>query len=202
MSTEIPQNYTEPITLHFRPFSQIMSDRDFYEFCRLNPERRIELTKEGDLIIMPPTGGETGKRNFQLTVAFGAWVEADGTGIGFDSSTCFNLPNGAKRSPDLAWIRLERWESLTDEEREVFPPICPDFVVELRSRTDDIGALQSKMIEYIENGARLGWLIDPKEKKVYIYTPDSAVICLDNLQTLSGDPLLPGFVINLSKIMS
>jgi Uma2 family endonuclease len=191
---------TQPIVLRLGPTLQKMSDDDFFEFCQLNRDFRIELTSEGDLIIMPPTGGETGKRNFTLTGLFSPWVEANGTGIGFDSSTGFTLPNGAKRSPDLAWIKRSRWEALTEAEKEKFPPLCPDFVVELRSRSDALETLQEKIQEYIANGALLGWLIDPKEKKVYIYRPSAEVCCLENPDTISGDPVLPGFVLDLRRI--
>ncbi|MBI1987511.1 MAG: Uma2 family endonuclease [Nitrospinae bacterium] len=177
-----------------------MSDHEFFEFCQLNRDLRIERTREGDLIIMPPTGGKTGRRNFTLTGLFTAWVEADGRGIGFDSSTGFTLPNGAKRSPDLAWIERSRWVALTEEEKEGFPPLCPDFVVELRSRSDALEMLQEKMTEYIANGAQLGWLIDPQEKKVYIYHPSADVCCLENPETISDDPVLPGFVLDLRRI--
>ncbi|MEW6209540.1 MAG: Uma2 family endonuclease [Acidobacteriota bacterium] len=199
MSTET-RTSAQPIILHLGPILEKVSDREFFEFCRLNPDLRIERTSDGDLIIMPPTGGETGKRNFTLSVTFGAWVETDGTGIGFDSSTGFTLPNGAKRSPDLAWVSRSRWGVLTEEEREEFPPLCPDFVVELRSRTDAVGDLKAKMEEYIENGARLGWLIDPKEKRVYVYRPNEEAICLDDPETVSGEPVLPGFVLDLKRI--
>jgi Uma2 family endonuclease len=198
MSTETTS--AQPIILHSRPILEKVSDREFFEFCRLNPDLRIERTSGGDLIIMPPTGGETGKRKFTLTGIFGAWVEADGTGVGFDSSTGFTLPNGAKRSPDLAWVTRSRWESLTEEEREEFPPLCPDFVVELRSRTDAADDLKAKMEEYIENGARSGWLIDPKEKRVYVYSPNREVICLDDPETVSGEAVLTGFVLDMKKI--
>ena len=191
---------TQPIVLRLGPTLQKMSDDDFFEFCQLNRDLRIELTSEGDLIIMPPTGGETGKRNFSLTTLFGNWVEADGTGIGFDSSTGFILPNGAKRSPDLAWVKRSRWAALTEEKKEKFPPLCPDFVVELRSRSDALETLQEKMGEYIANGALLGWLIDPQEKKVYIYRPSAEVCCLESPDTISGNPVLPGFVLNLRRI--
>jgi Uma2 family endonuclease len=177
-----------------------MSDRDFFEFCRLNQDLRFERTDEGDLIIMPPTGGETGRRNFILTGLFNAWADKDGTGVGFDSSTGFALPNGAKRSPDLAWVKRSRWEALTEREREEFPPLCPDFVVELRSSSDRLDALQSKMREYLDNGARLGWLIDPEEKKVYVYRPDEKVACLENPEAVSGDPILPGFILDLQRL--
>ncbi len=191
---------TQPLILHLGPTLQKMSDDDFFEFCQLNRDLRIERTSEGNLIIMPPTGGETGKRNFTLTALFGNWVEANGTGIGFDSSTGFTLPNGAKRSPDLAWVKRSRWEALTEAEKEKFPPLCPDFVLELHSRSDALDKLQEKMQEYIANGALLGWLIDPKEKKVYIYRPSAEVCCLENPDTISGDPVLPGFVLDLRRI--
>jgi Uma2 family endonuclease len=177
-----------------------ISDEDFFEFCQLNREWRIERTKGGDLIIMPPTGSKTGERNFKLTVKFGNWAERDGTGKGFDSSTGFTLPNGAERSPDLSWIRLERWNALTDDEQKRFAPICPDFVVELRSESDALEALKVKMEEYIENGAKLGWLIDPFEKNVYIYRQRAAVECLENPDTVSGEPLLTGFVLKMKAI--
>ena len=200
MSTELTLTQTEPIILHFRPLLRKMSDHEFFEFCQLNPDWRIECTSEGDLIIMPPTGGETGRINFNLIGHFSTWVEADGTGIGFDSSTGFTLPNGAKRSPDLAWVRRSRWEGLTDKERKEFPPLCPDFVVEIRSRSDSINTLQTKMQEYIANGAQLGWLIDPMEEKVYIYRPSAEVSCLENARTISGDPVLPGFILDFRRL--
>ena len=190
----------DTLVLHFGPVLRKLSEQEFYEFCRLNKDLRLELTSAGDLIIMPPAGGKTGIRNFKLIASFGAWVEKDGTGKGFDSSTVFSLPNGAKRSPDLAWVRNERWDALTPEEQERFPPLCPDFIVELRSPTDSLTFLQGKMREYIENGAQLGWLIDPFEKKVYVYRPQSAVECLDNPQAVSGEPLLRGFVLDVQAL--
>ncbi len=200
MGTSLDFGEIQPVVLHFGPVLQRISDNEFFELCRLNPELRIELTSEGDLIIMPPAGGLTGKRNFSLIAMFSSWVEKDGTGIGFDSSTGFTLPNGAKRSPDLAWVKRERWEALTPDEQAVFPPLCPDFVVELRSRTDSLGTLQAKMQEYIENGAELGWLIDPAERRVYVYRPHADVVCLDDPQTLAGDPVLPGFVLEVTRL--
>lgn len=191
-----------PLVLYANPTLRQMSDEDFFELCQLNPDWRIEQTSEGDLIIMPPTGGETGKRNFTLTGRFYDWVEKDGTGVGFDSSTAFRLPNGAKRSPDLAWITRQRWEGLTAAERQVFPPLCPDFVVELRSPSDALATLQAKMAEYIANGARLGWLIDPLERRIYAYRPQTEVECLENPATISGDPVLPGFTLALQPIWS
>ncbi|HEX3558752.1 MAG TPA: Uma2 family endonuclease [Pyrinomonadaceae bacterium] len=188
------------LVLHFRPFLKKLGDDEFFEFCMLNKDLRIELTSEGDLIIMPPTGGKTGNRNFKLIVDFGMWAEKDGTGRGFDSSTFFSLPNGAKRSPDLAWVRNERWDALTTTEQEKFPPLCPDFVVELRSRTDSLRVLKAKMEEYVENGAQLGWLIDPLKKKVYVYRPQAAVEVLDDPQTVSGEPSLKGFTLDVQAL--
>jgi Uma2 family endonuclease len=188
------------LVLHFHPVIEKLGEDGFFEFCMLNKDLRIELTSAGDLIIMSPTGGKTGIRNFELTGSFWAWRKKDGTGQGFDSSTLFTLPNGAKRSPDVAWVRNERWEQLSEKEREQFPPICPDFVVELRSPLDSLRTLKKKMQEYVENGAQLGWLIDPFEKKVYVYRPQSAVECLDNPEKISGDPLLPGFTLDVQSL--
>jgi Uma2 family endonuclease len=190
----------QPLILHLGPVLQQMSDHEFFELCQLNPDWRLERTSEGDLIIMPPTGGWTGMRNFTLIGVFSRWVEMDGTGIGFDSSTGFVLPNGARRSPDLAWVKRSRWEALSEEEKEEFLPLCPDFVVELRSRSDAVGTLQAKMQEYIANGAQLGWLIDPYEQKVYIYRPHTEVRCLENPTTIAGDPVLPGFTLELRRL--
>ncbi len=177
-----------------------ITDDEFENFCRHNPDVEIELTKEGELVIMPPPGGKIGIRNFSLIVAFGNWAEKNGTGISFDSSTVFKLQNGTKRSPDLAWIKNERWEGLTDEEQEKFPPLCPDFVVDVRSCTDLLVTLQEKMREYIENGAQLGWLIDPSEKKVYVYRQGEEAKVLDNPSKVSGEPLLKGFSLNVKKL--
>ena len=169
MATAQIQIESPPLPLHFEPVVKRMSDDEFFEFCQLNREWRFELTSEGDLIVMSPTGSRTGKRNFRMAGLFYAWVEANGTGVGFDSSTGFTLPNDAKRSPDLAWIRKPRWEALTETEQEVFAPLCPDFVIELRSPSDDLARLQAKLQEYIDNGAQLGWLIDPLDQHAYIY---------------------------------
>jgi Uma2 family endonuclease len=188
-----------PLILRLAPVLE-MSDRQFFELCQLNRDLRIERTSQGDLVIMPPTGGETGRTNFELTVLFGHWVHADGTGVGFDSSTGFTLPNGAKRSPDLAWVKRSRWEALTQEQREEFPALCPDFVLELRSPSDALATVQAKMREYLDNGAQLGWLIDPIDKKVYVYRPQVPVECLDNPQAISGEPVLPGFILELGKV--
>jgi Uma2 family endonuclease len=200
MTTTLKPTEVDPFILHFAPVLKKINDEDFFDFCQSNPDLRIECTAEGDLIIMPPTGGETGKRNFALIGLFYAWANADGTGEGFDSSTVFTLPNGAKRSPDLAWVKRSRWNALTDKERRGFPPLCPDFVIELRSHTDSLSTLQEKMEEYIANGAQLGWLIDPIEKRFYVYRPGAQVECLTDPETVSGDPLLKGFTLSLEEI--
>ena len=188
-----------PLSVQLHPVIK-MSDDQFFEFCQLNRDLRIERTASGELLIMPPTGAQTGRRNFSLAVQLGIWAEKDGTGIGFDSSTGFTLPSGAVRSPDVSWIRQERWETISEAARQKFARICPDFVVELRSPTDNLKLLQEKMHEYIDDGAALGWLIDPQQKQVYVYRPQAEVKCLDNPIEVSGDPVLPGFVLDLTKI--
>ncbi len=190
----------QPLVLHFGALLQRMNAHEFFAFCQQNRDWRFERTGAGDLIIMPPTGGKTGHVNFNLTVLFGIWARSDGGGIGFDSSTGFTLPNGAQRSPDLAWVPRERWNALAEEERVEFPPLCPDFVVEIRSSSDALSSLQKKMQEYLDSGIRLGWLIDPLEKKVYVYQPQALVLCLNHPTLLSGDPLLPGFVLHLAEV--
>jgi len=189
-----------PFVFHLGALSKKLDDADFYELCQANQDLRIERTSDGDIIIMPPTGGDTGRRNFDLVGVFHAWVRADGTGLGFDSSTVFTLPNGANRSPDLAWVKLSRWNALTDEQRRGFPPLCPDFLIELRSHTDSLSALQDKMQEYIANGAQLGWLIDPMGKNVYVYRPQTEVECLNNPPSISGGELLHGFTLDLAEV--
>ncbi len=200
MSTAKLVDEVEPLVLHFQPILKLLDDEVFYEFCRANDQWRIERTAEGDIAVLPPVGGRTSIRNAKLTGQLGIWVKVDGTGKGFASSTVFVLPNGAQRSPDLAWVRNERWQSLTDEEQEKFPPLCPDFVAELRSRTDALKTLQAKMQEYIDNGAQLGWLIDPTERKIHIYRPHAAVEILDNPQSVSGEQVLPGFMLGVQSL--
>lgn len=187
------------LPLRIRPAIRLSNDA-LYEFCRINRDLRIERTQEGDLIVMSPTGGETGRRNLMLSGMLAAWVVRDGTGVGFDSSTGFVLPNGAERSPDAAWIRKPRWEALAPEEREKFVPLCPDFVVELRSPSDDLDELHAKMREWIDNGAALGWLLDPKSRCVFVYRPGAAVERLCEPAELSGEPVLPGFSLDPSAI--
>jgi Uma2 family endonuclease len=149
---------------------------------------------------MSGTGGQTGRRNSNLTRQLDVWTETDGTGVCFDSSTIFALPNQARRSPDASWVKRERWDSLTERQQETFPPICPDFVVELRSPTDRLSTVCDKMLEYLENGALLGWLIDLFEFRVYVYRRDHELVILENPDTVSADPLLPGFTLNIMKL--
>ncbi len=177
------------------------SDEQFAQFCAANPDLRVEMTKEGEMIIMMPMIPSGGNREFELSGQFAVWVKADQTGLGFSPSSVFTLPNGAKRSPDVSWIRHERWHALSAEQKNTFTRICPDFVVELRSKTDRLKPLQAKMDEYVENGAQLGWLIDPLEKKVHVYRPGAPVEILDNPNEVSGEPLLPGFVLKLAGII-
>ncbi|HEX8286504.1 MAG TPA: Uma2 family endonuclease [Pyrinomonadaceae bacterium] len=191
-----------PIVLNFQDVLEEISNDEFENLCRHNPDLQIELTEEGELVIMPPAGGQTGIRNFSLIVEFGNWAERNKGGVAFDSSTVFNLPNGAKRSPDLAWVRKERWEKLTDEEQEKFPPICPDFLVELRSPSDSLKNLQYKMTEYIENEASLGWVIDRIEKSVHVYWANGEIEILENPEIVSGEPLLENFSLKMEKIWS
>ena len=177
-----------------------LTDEQFFQLCQNNRELKFERTPSGELIIMPPTGGTTGKRNSDLNFQIKAWNRQYNLGEVFDSSTGFKLPNGADRSPDASWVRIERWEALTSEEKDKFLPLCPDFVVELRSPSDSLLTLRSKMEEYINNGARLGWLIDPKRRVIEIYRPDREVEILTSPSTVSGEDILPGFVLDLTQI--
>ncbi|QMS87830.1 Uma2 family endonuclease [Nostoc edaphicum CCNP1411] len=178
-----------------------LTDEQFFQMCQKNRDYRFERTASGEILIMPPTGSDTGNRNFDMVVELGIWNKQTKLGKGFDSSTGFTLPNGAERSPDASWVKIERWNALTPEQQEKFAPICPDFVVELRSRTDSLKELQEKMQEYIENGVQLGWLIDRKNKRVEIYRPGKDVEVLNNPASLSGENILPGFVLDLQQIM-
>ena len=195
----------EALTLNVPP-TVGLTDEQFYQLCVANEEWRLELTANGELIIMPPTGGESGIRNSDLNLQLGLWNRQTKLGKVFDSSTEFRLPNGAKRCPDASWVLRERWEALPRDDRKRFPPLCPDFVVELRSETDSLEQLRSKMREYRNNGARLGWLIDPQTPLVEIYRPAVEVetlnFSLDEPPTLSGEDVLPGFVLDLAPILN
>jgi Uma2 family endonuclease len=188
-----------PLVIRLRPVLD-MTDDQFFEFCQLNRDLRIERTAQGELEIMPPAGWKTGSRNMEIAVQLGLWAKQDGTGVATDSSAGFKLPNGATRSPDAAWISHARLAAATEEQKDKFLPLCPDFVIELRSPTDNLSVLQAKMQEYIENGVRLGFLLDPQQKRAYVYRPQSQVEILDNVETLSADPVLPGFILKLREI--
>jgi Uma2 family endonuclease len=190
----------EPFAVALDVNSVGMTDERFYQLCQDNEDLRLELTADGDLIIMAPTGGTTGSRNADINFQLTAWARKDGAGLSFDSSTMFILPNGANRSPDGSWVSRDRWDALSQDERDKFVPLCPDFVLELRSPSDSLRFLQEKMREYIANGAQLGLLIDPKPKRVYVYRADQSVESLDNPTGISCDPVLPGFVLELKDI--
>jgi Uma2 family endonuclease len=177
-----------------------LSDEQFYQICQNNPDLKFERNALGELIVMPPTGGGTGRRNFDIGVEFGLWNRQTCLGVCFDSSTCFKLPNGADRSPDIAWIRQDRWDALTTAQQETFPPIAPDFVLELMSPTDSLKQSQAKMLEYMVSGVRLGWLIDRKNRQVEIYREGQAVQVLVSPQSVSGGDILVGFELKMNVV--
>ena len=185
------------LTIH----ALMLKDAEFEQIVRANPEWNFEQTAAGELVIVPPTGGTSGRKNSSLTGQLNAWVEAHlSLGESFDSNTLFVLPNGARRMPDASWVKRDRWEALTQQQQDGYVPLCPDFVVELRSPTDSITQLQAKMREYIDNGARLGWLINPQARQVEIYRQGQQVEILSDPTTLSGEDVLPGFTLNLQRI--
>jgi Uma2 family endonuclease len=199
MTTLLIQTDNHPVSVELPSLSQ-MTEQEFYEFCAINRELRIERTATGEVIVMAPAFSDTSDRNFKIAGQLSVWTEQDETGLGFDSSAGFTLPNGATRSPDASWIKLDRWNALTDEQKASFAPICPDFVIELRSASDTLAKLQNKMQEYIDNGAALGLLIDRKNRRVYIYRPNHDIEEIDNPDGVSCDPELPGFVLKMNKI--
>ena len=187
------------ITINFNPIIKL-TEEQFYELCRANPDIKFERNAKGEIVIVPPTGGETGKCNATITADFVIWNRQTKLGEVFDSSTCFHFPNGADRSPDVSWIKQERWDALTEKQKEKFPPIAPDFVLELMSPTDRLRETQDKLKEYMDNGVSLGWLINKKTRSVEIYRPGKAVEVLENPPKLSGEDILPGFILNLEFI--
>jgi Uma2 family endonuclease len=187
---------TTPLTLNLD--SVHLTDEQFYQLCQNNQELKFERTPKGQLIIMPPVGGESGNREAELIIDLGIWNRQTQLGYTFSSSTIFKLPNGADRSPDAAWIRRERWEALTPEQKRKFPPIAPDFVIELRSATDDLEMLRSKMQEYMDAGVQLAWLINPQQQQVEIYRSGQDVEVRNLPTELSGENILPGFSLNLA----
>ena len=191
----------EPFVIKFKPLTP-MNDKQFAKFCALNDDLRIERNAKGEIVLMPPAFTYTSKQNIKISSPLDLWADNDGTGIAYESSAGFKLPNGALRSPDASWVLISRLRELTPEEGSKFYSICPDFVIELRSSSDSLRMLQAKMREYIDNGARLGWLIDPisSPKRVHIYRPQAEAIILDEPDEISGEPELPGFTLNLRRI--
>lgn len=198
-SQVIDQTANQSLLIRLHPIIEMTPDQ-FFEFCQINRELRLERTAKGDLIIMTPAGGETSWRNSELVIALGNWAKQEGSGVVFDSSGGFDLPNGATRSPDAAWVKRGRLETLTPEQKKKFLPLCPDFVIELRSPSDRLVDVQHKMEEYLDNGLQLGWLIDPEEKQVFVYEASGQITHLENPLTLSGEPTLPGFNLDLAEI--
>lgn len=188
-----------PLVVQLKPVLSLTDDQ-LFEFSQLNRDLRIERNAEGELIIMPPAGGETSQRNAEIVAQLVMWAKRNGEGVTFDSSGGFRLSNRAMRSPDAAWVRKSRWETISGEERKKFIPLCPDFVIELRSPTDSLSVLQAKMQEYIDNGAQLAWLIDPERQRVYVYRLQVPVQELAKPEKLSGEPLLAGFELDLREI--
>jgi Uma2 family endonuclease len=191
---------TPPPAFRFNARRARLTDEQFEELCYDNPDYSIEMTAAGEIIFMPPTGTESGWRNSNLTGQVWTWSEADGTGLVFDSQCMFTLPSGAKRMPDVAWLPRERYFAMTLKERQGFAHITPDFVIELRSPTDSVAELEAKMAEYIENGVRLGWLIDPQTRRVHIYRPNREPEILDDPETVSGEDVLPGFALQVRRV--
>lgn len=200
MSTTYLQLSGTPFVLHSATTLGGATRGEFFEFCRRNSELRIERTSQGDLHIMPPTGGETGRRSGEVFFQLKQWTDRDGTGVAFDSSTGFWLPHGAMRSPDAAWVRRDRWEALNAAEREGFPPLAPDFVVEVRSATDRRSDLQAKLREYVDHGVRLAWLIDPQTRCIEVYRPGAATVVVADPVALTADPELPGFALQSAAV--
>ena len=195
-----PENQTLLIELP-KTIGLLVTQEQFAALAAANRDLRLERTAQGELIVNPPTGWETGRRNWSISGELYLWWRNAGEpGEAFDSSTGFILPNGATRSPDASWVSGERWQALTPEQKGTFANICPDFVVELRSSSDSLKSLQDKMKEYIDNGAKLGWLIDPRQRRVEIYQPSLAVGVLENPTELLSEAVLPGFVLNLRRV--
>lgn len=188
-----------PLIVHTVPEWETDGDH-FFRFCQANPDLRIERTAQGDLVIMPPAGGSSGHGNIKLAYVFEEWAQRDRSGRAFDSSTGFKLPNRAVRSPDISWVRKDRLDKLTDEDWKKFLPLCPDFVLELRSPSDPLPMVKQKMEEYMANGARLGWLLDPIEKRLHIYHPNQGAEILENPGRISGEPILKLFELDVRQI--
>lgn len=195
-TTPPPHHPMTAYTLDLTPITTLTHEQ-FYHLCMANPDLRLERTSTGALIVMSPVGGKSGNLEAALNGAVWSWNQFSGLGVVFSSSTIFSLPNGGDRSPDVAWVALERWQALSPDEQECFPPLCPDFVIELRSRTDKLPPLQAKMQEYLASGLRLGWLINPQDRQVEIYRPDQPVEVQPFPVRLSGEAVLPEFILEL-----
>lgn len=194
-----PRGVTSGVALRLRPVVELTPDQ-LLEPSSLNRDLRLEMTAEGGLIVMNPTGGWSDRRKMNLATRVGTWAERDGTGVAFDSSTGFVLPNGAIRSPDASWIENTRLEALGDEQLEKYLPLCPEFVVELLSPSDRLSAAHENMREYTENGARLGWLLVPASKRVYVYRSGGSVEEFEDPAKLSAEPVLPGFTLEVRAV--
>jgi Uma2 family endonuclease len=187
------------MVIHMQPVIDL-DDEHFYTLCQHNPNVRMERNAQGDVIVMPPTGGETSRRNAEIIMQLGIWARRDGTGVVFDSSGGFRLSNGAVRSPDAAWVETARLEGLSAEQRRRFLPLCPDVVIELRSESDNLETVREKMREYAACGARLGWLIDPLERTVEVYCVGLPVEVLADVSVVSAEPVLTGFTLDLASV--
>ena len=196
---EPPVKTSNAITLHLADALRFTDD-EFFLLCQINRDLRLERTAEGDIIVMPPTGFETGARNSDITMQVAMWAKQDGHGVVVDSSTGFKLPNGADRSPDTAWVLRSRLAEVSPEKKKKFLPLAPAFVIELKSPTDDLEATEAKMEEYIANGVRLGLLLNPETRRVHIYRPNAEVEILENLKSVSCEPVLTGFTLDLREI--
>ncbi|HEY9646680.1 MAG TPA: Uma2 family endonuclease [Chroococcidiopsis sp.] len=186
-------------TISLEPVIHV-TDEQFYQLCQVNPDVKFERDAAGNLIIMAPTGGETGSYNAEIVADFVIWNRQTRLGKVFDSSTCFKLPKGGDRSPDVAWVAIERWSQLSQEQQRKFPPIAPDFVLELMSPTDSLENTQAKMQEYMNNGVKLGWLIDRDRRCVEIYRSNQPVEKLTSPERLAGEAVLPGFFLNMDIV--
>jgi len=192
-------NIEMPVTLKM---GDLMSEEEFFQFCQMNDTLEFERDSQGNIILMSPTGSFTGEFNSRILIELGIWNKENYLGTTFDSSTGFTLPNGAVRSPDVSWVKSEKWKLITENQKEGFAPICPDFIVEIRSKSDGLKYLQNKMEEYISNGTQLGWLIDRFEEKVYVYRANGEIIIHDTLNVkLSGETTLPGFILDLGSLI-
>ena len=188
-----------PLVVRFRPLYAMTPD-EFFELSLLNPDLKIELTSEGEIVFMSPSGAETGALNAQIILALGRWASEDKSGVFFDSSAGFTLPNKAVRAPDASWVRREKWTALSPRQRQRFAPLCPDFVIEVDSPSDRLQDLQAKMDEYIANGAQLGWLILPETRQVMVYRPGQDMQLHSDVDAIAADPELPGFTLDLTLI--